>query len=278
LWGRIVEQLEILESEFEVASKGEGRRTYRMALPVLIVDREAPLRAKYVGDRGYFNAVVELLGAACDTETWLIETVKTAEESREILEARGIALQTEEMLFQFLPEPALPTDIELSMAEQLSKADIGAGIEVYIPRRMDFFADRWVELDKALPSEMSQLRRVKAKSNLHGKYDDIYFWESEDCLYRLSNDQAMLASYRIDLDRNESRLLDFDKPIPAQIRRELPSAYRTVVDRYTELIPEAQDTGYSGSKRPRYMQVRFRFKVMLSKLLEASLGINKPLT
>lgn len=278
LWGRVVEQLEVLESEFEVASKGEGRRTYRMALPVLIVEREAPLRAKYVGDRAYFNAVVELLGAACDTETWLIETVKTAEESREILEARGIAVQTEEMLFQFLPEPALPTDIELSMAEQLSKADIGADIEVYIPRRMDFFADRWVELDKALPSVMTQLRRVKAKSFLPGKYDVIHFWETADCLYRLSKDQAMLASYRIDLDRNESRLLDLDQPFLAQIRRELPSAYRAVMDRYTELVLDTQITGNSGSKRPRYMRVRFKYKELFSKLLEANLGINKPLT
>lgn len=278
LWGRVVEQLEVLESEFEVASKGEGRRTYRMAPPVLIIEREAPLRAKYAGDRAYLNAVVELLSAECDTETWLIETVKTAEESREILEARGITVQSEEMLFQFLPEPALPTDIALSMAEQLAKDDIGVGIEVYIPRRMDFFADRWVELDKALPSVMTQLRRVKAKSFLPGKHDVIYFWETADCLYRLSKDQAMLASYRIDLDRNESRLLDLDKPILAKIRRELPSAYRAVVDRYAELVPDTQITSNSGSKRLRYLQVRFKYKDLFSKLLEANLGINKPWT
>jgi hypothetical protein len=278
LWDRVVEQLDVLESEFEVASRGEGRRTYRMAPPILIIEREAPLRARYVGDRAYFNAVVELLGAECDTETWLIETVKTAEESRNILETRGIALQTEEMLFQFLPEPALPTDIELSMSEQLAKEDINAGIEVYIPRRMDFFADRWVELDTALPSAMSQLRRVKARSFPPGKGDLLYFWETADCRYRLTKDQAMLASYRIDRDRNESRLLDLERPIPAQIRNELPSAYRTVVDRYTELIPRSQITGDSGSRRPGYIQVRFRHKDLFSKLLEANLGINKPLT
>lgn len=278
LWDRVVEQLEILESEFEVASKGEGRKSYRMSPPILIIERETPLRAKYVGDRAYFNVVVELLGAECDTDTWLIETVKTAEESREILETRGIALQTEEMLFQFLPEPSLPTDIDLSMAEQLAKEDIGAGIEVYIPRRMDFFADRWVDLDTALPSAMSQLRRVKARSFLPGKYDVLYFWETADCRYRLSKDQAMLASYRIDRDRNESRLLDLERPIPAQIRNELPSAYRAVVDRYTELIPDSQITGDSGSRRPRYLRVRFRHKDLFSKLLETSLGINKPLT
>ena len=278
LMERVREHLEDLESDFEVASKGEGRRTYRMAQPNLIIEREAPLRAKYVGDRAYFNAVVELLGAAYDTETWLIETVKTAEESREILEARGIAVQTEEMLFQFLPEPVLPTDIELSMAEQLSKEDIGAGIEVYIPQRMDFFADRWLEFDKTLPSVMSQLRRVKAKSFLPGRYDVVYFWQTADCLYRLSKDQAVLASYRIDLDRNESRLLDLEGNIPAQIRNELPSAYRTVVDRYTELVPGTQATGNSGSKRPRYLRIRFKYKDLFSKLLEANLGVNKPLT
>lgn len=278
LWDRVVEQLEVLEGEFEVASRGEGRKTYRMAQPILLIEREAPLRARYVGDRAYFNAVVELLGAECATDNWLIETVKTAEESREILETRGIALQTEEMLFQFLPEPALPADIELSMAEQLAKDDIGSGIEVYIPRRMDFFADRWVDLDTALPSAMSQLRRVKARSFLPGKYDVIYFWETADCRYRLSKDQAMLASYRIDRDRNESRLLDLDRPIPAQIKNELPSAYRAVIDRYTEIIPGAKITSDSGYKQSRYMQVRFRYKDLFSKLLETSLGINKPLT
>jgi hypothetical protein len=278
LWDRVVEQLEVLESEFEVASKGEGRRTYRMAPPILIIEREAPLRARYVGDRAYFNAVVELLGAECETETWLIDTVKTAEESREILEARGIAVQTEQMLFQFLPEPALPTDIELSMAEQISEDDIGADIEVYIPRRMDIFATRWVDLDTALPSAMSQLRRVKARTFLPGKYDVLYFWETADCRYSLSEDQAMLASYRIDHDRNESRLLDLDRPIPAQIRNKLPSAYRVVVDRYTEVIPDTQNSGDSGSRRQRYIQVRFRYKELFSKLLEAKLGINKPLT
>ena len=275
---RVVEQLELLESEFEIASRGEGRKTYRMAPPNLIIEREAPLRAKYVGDRAYFNAVIELLCAEYDTETWLLETVKTAEESREILEARGIAVQTEEMLFQFLPEPALPTDIELSMAEQLSEDDIGTDIKVYIPRRMDFIAGRWIKIDETLPSARSQLCRVKARSFLPGKYDEIYFWETADCLYRLSKDQAMLASYRIDLDRNKSRLLDLDKPFPAQIRNELPSAYRAVVDRYTELIPDTQNSGDSGSRRQRYIQVRFRYKELFSKLLEAKLGINKPLT
>lgn len=274
---RVVEQLEALESEFEIATKGEGRKSYRMSPPILIIEREAPLRAKYVGDRAYFNTVVELLDAEYDTDTWVVETAKTAEESREILEARGIAVQTEGMLFQFLPEPALPTDIELSMAEQPSDEDIRRDMEVYIPRRENFFAGRWVNCDVALPSDMSQLRRVRARSFLPGKHDVMYFWETADCLYRLSKDQAMLASYRIDIDRNESRLLDLDSPIPAHIRNELPSAYRALVDRYTEIITDTQVRYDSGDRRPRYVQVRFKHKDIFAKLLETKLGINKPL-
>jgi len=278
LWNRVVEQLERLESEFEVASKGDGRKSYRIAPPVLIIESEVPLRLKYVGDRAYFDVVVELLGAECDTETWLLETVKTAEEAREILEVRGITVQTEEMLFQFLPDPALPTEIELSMAEQLSKDDIGSEIKVYIPRRMDFFADRWDDLDDALPSAMSQLRRVKARQILQGKHEEIYFWETEDGLYRLSKEQAILASYRIDLDRNESRLLDLNRAFPAQIRKELPSAYRAVLDRYTAVVPEPPTGSDGGNKCQQFLEVRYRYRDLFSGLIEAKLGINKPLT
>jgi hypothetical protein len=274
---RIVEQLELLESEFEIASKGEGRKSYRMAPPILIIEREAPLRAKYVGDRAYFNAVVELLDADCDRETRLVETDKTAEESREILEARGIAVQTEDMLFQFLPEPALPNSIELSMAEQLFEEEIGKDIEVYIPQRKDFFASRWVNVDEALPSAMSQLRRAKAKSFMPGRYDVMYFWETANCLYRLNKNQAMLAMYRIDLDRNESRLLDLSMAISSRIRDELPSAYRALVDRYTERVSGVQTAGDSADGRLGFMQVKFKYKDLFSKLLEIKLGVNKPL-
>ena len=278
LWNRVVEQLELLESEFEVTSKGDARKTYRMAHPVLIIESEVPLRLKYVGDRAYFDVVVELLGAQCDTETWLLETVKTDDEAREILEARGITVQTEQMLFQFLPEPALPTEIELSIAEQLSKDDLGTDIKVYIPRRMDFFIDRWANLDDALPSEMSRLRRVKTRQILQGKHEEIYFWETEDRLYRLSKDQAILASYRIDLDRNESRLLDLNRPFPAQIRKELPSAYRALLDRYTAVVPEPSTGKDRGIKCQQFLEVKFRHRDFFSGLIEAKLGINKPLT
>jgi hypothetical protein len=274
---RVVEQLELLESEFEIASKGEGRKSYRMAPPVLIIEREAQLRAKYVGDRAYFNAVVELLDADCDTETRLIETDKTTEESREILEARGIALQSEDMLFQFVPDPALPNAIELSIAEQLFEEEIGIDMEVYIPQRKDFFAGRWVNLDEALPSAMSQLRRAKAKTFQHGRYDVMYLWEKAGCLYRLSKDQAMLAMYRIDVDQNESRLLDLDMAIPCRIRDELPSAYRVLIDRYTERVSDAGTASNSVDGRLGHLRVKFKYKDLFSKLLETKLGVNKPL-
>lgn len=275
---RVLEQLEVLESEFEVASKGESRKSYRMAPPILIIEREAPLRAKYVGDRAYFYAVVELLDADCDTHTRLLETAKSIEESREILEATGIAVQTEDMLFQFLPEPAFPTAIELSMAQKLSEEDIGRDMEVYIPQRNEFFAGRWASFGEALPSAMSQLRRVKAKSIRPGRYDLMYFWETADCLFRLSKDQAMLATYRIDLDQNKPRLLDLDVAIPFRIREELPSAYRALIDRYTERISDVQAVGDSYDSHARHIQVKFKYKNLFSKLLETKLGINKPLT
>ena len=278
VWNRVLEQLEILESESEVASKGVGRKTYRMAAPVLIIESEAPLRLKYVGDRAYFNVIVEILGAEFDTETWQLETVMTADEAREVLEVRGIPVQTEEMLFQFLPEPTLPNEIELSMAEQLCRDDVRSDIKVYIPRRMDFFADRWVDLDNALPSEMSQLRRVITRRVLQGKYAETYFWETEDCLYRLNREQALLASYRIDLDRNESRLLDLNRPFPLQIKKELPSAYRALIDRYTVVIPSTQTVGDGGNRHQQLLEVRFKHRDLFSRVIEEKLGINKPLT
>ena len=157
-----------------------------MSHPFLIIDQEEPLRARFVGDRYYFNMVVEILDAASDSENWVIETIKTVDESRRLLEAKGIALQSEQMLFQFLPDPALPTEIELSMAERLSENDIETNIEGYIPQRMDFFANRWVDLRKALPSAMSRLCRAKAKSFSTQKYKQIYLWKTEDCFYKIN--------------------------------------------------------------------------------------------
>lgn len=274
---RITEQLDVLESEFEISSIGERRKAYRMAPPVLIIERESPLRLKYVGDRAYFNTVVNLLNAEHDLDTRMIETTKTLEESREILEARGIAVQTEDMLFQFLPEPALPTDVELSMAEKLIDGEIPRNLEVYIPRRKDFFASRWEDVNMALPNEMSQLRRARAKSFLNREYRLVYFWEATDQLYKISKDQAMLASYRIDLDRGAPRLLDLNKPIPGNIRNELPSSYHALLDRYTQTASGIPPGVRGNEKQRRYLQVRFKHKELFAKLLETKLGINKPL-
>ena len=144
---------------------------------------------------------------------WVIETIKSVDESRHLLEATD-CLQSEQMLFQFLPDPALPTHIELSMAERLSADDIETNIEVYIPQRefytlqrMVYFSNRWVDLRDALPSAMSQLCRANSKSSSTQKHKQIYLWKTEDCFYEISKDKAILAAYKIDIDRNQSRLL-----------------------------------------------------------------------
>ena len=275
---RIDEQLEVLESEFEIASKGEGRKTFRMAPPALIVEREVPLRAKYVGDRAYMNEVIELLDAVRNIETRIIETSKSVDESRDILESRGISVQTEKMLFEFLPEPQLPTQVDMSMAEQLCEEDISTSMEVYVPRRMNFFDKRWFSLDEALPSEMSQLRRIKEKSFRFGGSRVTYFWSAEGSLYRLQRQQALLAVYRIDLDANAARLLDLEGKVPITVKRELPPDYSLLLARYTdEIVLEQQARGDSNERFTRYLQVKSKYKSLLAELLESKLGINKPM-
>jgi len=247
-----------------------------MSHPFLLIDQEAPLRARFVGDRPYFNMVVELLDAASDYKNLVIETIKTVDESRQLLEAKGIALQSEQMLFQFLPDPALPTDIELSMAERLCEDDIETNIEVYIPQRMDFFANRWVCLHDALPSAMSQLCRAKAKSFSTQKYKQIYLWKTEDCFYEISKDKAILAAYKIDIDRNQSRLLSIDK-FPAEFKYQLPASYRALFDRYTtEYVSNEKSSEKDLRKTQRYLEAKYKYKNSLVELL-GRLGINKPL-
>lgn len=275
---RISEQLEVLESEFEIASKGDGRKSFRMAPPALIVEREVPLRAKYVGDRAYMNEVIELLDAVGDIETRIIETNKTADESRGILESRGISVQTEKMLFEFLPEPQLPTHVDLSMAEQLCGGDINTHMEVYVPRRMNFFDKRWISLVEALPSEMSQLRRIKEKSLRFGQSTYSYVWVASDAFYRLQRNQALLAMYRIDLDANAARLLDIDSRVPADIKSHLPFDYCVLLNRYAdEIVLESQTRGANDERQSRYLQVKSKYKSLLAELLESKLGINKPM-
>lgn len=278
LAGRIGEQLEVLESEFEIASRGEGRKTFRMAPPALIVEREVPLRAKYVGDRAYMNEVIELLEAVGDIKTRIIETNKSADESREILESRGISVQTEKMLFEFLPQPQLPTQVDLSMAEQLCAEDISTDMEVYVPRRMNFFDKRWVSLAEALPSEMSQLRRIKEKSLRFGQSIYSYFWATPDAFYRLQRKQALLAMYRIDLDANAARLLDIDCRIPVDIKSHLPFDYCVLLARYAdEVVLKSQTKDGNDERQSRYLQVKSKYKSFLAELLESKLGINKPM-
>jgi hypothetical protein len=276
---RIGEQLEVLESEFEIASKGEGRKTFRMAPPSLIVEREVPLRAKYVGDRAYVNEVIDLIDAVGDIETRIIETSKSADEARDILESRGISVQTENMLFEFLPEAQLPTQVDLSMAEQLCEEDINTRIDAYVPRRMNFFDKRWISLAEALPSEMSQLRRFKEKSLRFGQSRYSYFWATSDALYRLQRKQALLAMYRIDLDANAARLLDIDSRIPFDIKSQLPLDYCVLLTRYAdEIVLESQARGGNDERQSRYIQVKSKYKSLLAALLESKLGINKPMS
>ena len=275
---RIGEQLEVLQSEFEIASKGEERKIFRMAPPSLIVEREAPLRAKYVGDRAYINDVIKLIDAVGDMETRLVEASKSADESRNLLESRGISVQTENMLFGFLPEPQLPTQIEISMAEEFCEDYISTNIEVYIPRRMNFFDKRWFRLAEARPSEMSQLRRIKEKSFRFGQSSEIYIWAIADKLYRLQRQQALLAMYRIDLDANAARLLDIESEIPIELKRQLPLDYLAFLKRYTDEIAFDRQAGSGSNERnARYLRVQFKYKKLLAELLESKLGINKPM-
>jgi len=278
LVGRISDELEVLESEFEITTKGEGRKTFRMSPPALILEREVPLRAKYVGDRAYMNEVIELLDAVGDIETRIIETSKSADASREILESYGISVQTEEMLFEFLPQPQLPSQVELSMAEQLCDEDISTGMEVYVPRRKNFFDKRWFSLAEVLPSEMSQLRRIKEKSFQFGGSRDTYLWATEDSLYKLKWQQALLAMYRIDLDANAARLLDLEGNVPITVKKELPPDYSVLLTRYTdEIALEQQTKGDSNERLARYLIVKSKYKSLLAELLESKLGINKPM-
>ena len=201
---------------------------------------------------------------------------KSVDESRHLLEANGIALQSEQMLFQFLPDPALPTEIELSMAERLSKDDIKTNIEVYIPQRIDFFANRWVNFRDALPSAMSQLCRTNAKSFSNKKYKQIYLWKTEDCFYEISKEKAILAAYKIDIDRNQSRLLSMDK-FPAEFKYQLPISYRPLFDRYTEeYVANEKSSENDLRMSQRYLETKYKHKNSLVELL-GRLGINKPL-
>ena len=276
---RISKQLEVLESEFEIASKGEGRKNFRMAPPALIVEGQVPLRAKYVGDRAYMNEVIDLIDAVCDVESRIMESSKSADESREILESRGISVQTENMLFEFLPEPQLPTQVDLSIAEQLCEEDISTSIEVYVPRRMNFFDKRWVSLAEALPSEMSQLRRIKEKSLRFAESKYSYFWAASDAFYRLHRKQALLAMYRIDLDTDAARLLDLEGNVPITVKRELPPDYSLLLASYTdEIALEQQARGYNNERFTKYLQIKSKYKDLLGKLLESKLGINKPMS
>lgn len=277
-------QLDRLEGEFEIVSKAESRKLYRIAPPTLIIVTDKPLRAKYVGDRAYFDQVVELISAVGDINTQVIESGKSAAECRDILEARGISVQKEEQLFEFLPSPALPTQIDISMAEHLAVDEVSGAIEAYVPRRADFFSSRWTRLNEARPSDMSQLRRIKERTRRIGRSSSMYAWETNGKLYRINRDQALLAMYHIDIIKNAVRLLDLNKAIPSENVKEfkdlMPTGFDILVARYTEPYIEDVAVRFNDDDRPRFresLRVVPGFKNRLLTLLEQKLGINKPL-
>lgn len=284
LMERVKEQLGILEGEFEILSKGEVRKIYRIAPPSLIAESDKPLRAKYVGDRAYFQQVLELIDAVGNMDTQFIETRKSSDEARFILENHGITVQTEEKLFEFLPTPAVPTRIDISIAEDFAIDEVSGVIEAYVPRRTDFFSNRWIRLSDALPSSMSQLRRIKDRSWQVGRFTTMYAWEADGKLYKLKKNQALLAMYRIDLDKNAARTLDLNKTMPSEnakvFKDMMPLGFDVLVSRYTESFNEDVPSRYRDDDRERRresLRIVPRFKKLLITLLEQKLGINKPL-
>lgn len=183
-----------------------------------------------------------------------------------------------------MPSPVLPTQIEISLAEHLARDEISGVIEAYVPRRADFFSNRWIRVNEARPSDMSQLRRITERTRQIGRSSSMYAWEANGRLYRLERDQALLAMYHIDIVKNAVRLLDLDKAIPSENAKEfkylMPTGFDLLVARYTEayiedVVPRFRDDNRT---RPREsLRVVPMFKKRLLTLLEQKLGINKPL-
>jgi hypothetical protein len=275
---RVSDQLKVLEQEFEVISTGDTRRIYSMAAPSLIIQREEPFLAKYVGDRAYLELVIELIDGRGGLERTLVGSLKGAQEIREILEARGVSVQTESMLFQSVENPSLPAEVDLSMAEEIALEDFGGGVEVYVPRRAEFFVNRWSGLGQELPSSESYLYRVKPKSLRKISEQKIYLWKKGDVFFKLLEEQALRALYAIDLERNTARLLNLEGKIPKKIVKELPRDYQRLLLRYTEECDEAPVSnlgGIKGISMDRSLRIRPKYKGLITELLEGKLGINR---
>jgi hypothetical protein len=183
------------------------------------------------------------------------------------------------MFFEFLPNPRLPTEIELKKAELLMPEEVNGIIEVYVPLRALFDpknTKRWIGSDEVLHinKSMYRLRRIRDKSFRNGYSAYIYFWEDAGKKYRLLKEQALLAMYRIDMDQNKPRLLDLGTNIPASVKEEIPVEYLRLLDRYTERGVDSAPSGESVDKAQNGdLQVRYKYTRKVEKLL-AKLGIN----
>lgn len=276
----IEEQLEVLTQEFEIVKTGDKQSRYCMAPPSLIVSREEPLLADYVGDRAYISLAREVLEINGEDGSTLVGSSKSLDEVRESLEFVGISVQTEEMLFESVPDPVLPTERNLSRAEKFNREDISAVLEVYIPRRAEFTASRWFRSSQSSSSTHSLLYRVKEKG--HGSWEKgwLYLWRDGSEYCELTREQALLAMFRIDIERNLPRLLSLDGGISAELMWQLPRAYASLVLRYTVedstqgvMNPRGNKGKIDHIRRQRH--VRYKYKSLIGALLEGKLGINR---
>ena len=281
LFERIGEQLEMLVQDFELIRIGDSRLRYCMAPPSLIVSREEPLLAQFKGDRAYFSLTKNLIQGQYNDEDRLIGSQMRIIQARSVLEQIGVSVQTEDMLFQAVPDPTIPTKNDLSKAEQIDQDLINRSfIDVYVPKRGDFFASRWMRNDRVTPSSSSELHRIRFSTSIHKSDRWAFLWHKNGVYYRLTSRQALLSMYRIDWDRNAARLLSLDEDIPFELTMSLPIDYARLVLRYTVVSEErnqsASDRG-DGSFNSRRLRIRPKYKDLIRTLMEDKLGLNRPM-
>lgn len=278
---RLGEQLDILLQEFEIITTGDSRLRYCMAPPSLIVIREVPFLARYVGDRAYIELVREKLEAGNIGDGNRMGSRMSLGEARDTLEQIGISVQTEEMLFQAVPDPSFPTEMELSMAEQIPLEDISEYVDVYVPIRDDFMATRWMHIEQCAPSTRSLLYRARADITSKNRNRRVYLWKRQNEYLRLSVEQAFLAMYKIDIQQNAPRLLDLDQDIPYAVIGQMPRDYARLVLRYSVKSVGYDQVKYGGHNshfNNEQRRIRPKYKSFVKALLEDKLGINRSMS
>jgi hypothetical protein len=276
----IDEQVRALVIEFEILPTGSTERSFCMAAPSLIVTKENPLNAKYVGDRMYLNAAITRLKTDFYSDETFYGISEPISRAREILEEIGISLQTEEMLLETVVEPRYPTDLEISVAEKISLKDINSSAEIYVPIRDDFMENRWQRLDRNTPSSQVMLYRAKLKLFMKEELIRVYLWKRNNDFFRLKTDQGLLAMYNIDIEQNLPRLINLDNHISEAEISEMPSDYRRLVRRYTvesENQVTAQSAGENKGWNQRQRRIRPKYRRLIEELLEKKLGVNRPI-